>query len=182
MLRSSKLFQYCFLGVYFIFALYWVTSSNVISATSFSHSSLLQSGVPPTRDTSTNSSIERAFRGLHLFRKGEVTSPASTAAPCGLLSMGPQEPIQWRLPTGSQSPLGIPLLGCGVLHRRQVDLCSNTWSIFFLTNHGVCMVVPHIFSSLCSCFPCPSSFFFPFKSAALGSALARGRSIPETVL
>lgn len=50
----------------------------------------------------------------------KITSPASK--PSLHQSRGPERSL---LPMGSQSPSGIHLLQCGVLHRLQEDLCST---------------------------------------------------------
>jgi len=104
----------------------------------------------------------------------------STGPARSLLQHGP--------PMGSQPPLGIHLLRCGVLHGLQVDslphygllhglqgsLCSSAWnasSPYFFTDLGVCRVVSLTYSlSYCS-YCCTGLGFFPLLKCVIPETL-----------
>jgi len=130
-----------------------------------------------------------------------ITSPASKPAPAwASLSTGPARRLLQRgLPMGSQTPLGIHLLQCGVLHGLQVDicstvdlhglqgdslphhgllhrlqgnLCSGTWSTSstsFFT--GVCRVVSLSYSHSSLCLLLCSRLYFPLLNCVIPEPL-----------
>lgn len=124
------------------------------------------SGMGPSRGCSPSATGCSSVGPLRL------PSPASKAAPAwAFLSMGPH----LSCCMGSQPPLGISLLRCGVPHGMQVDLSSTMTSVGCQVTSCLSMIFP----MGCKGFSCP---LFPTDLGSAGLFLSRSHSSAAAAL